>query len=209
MKPNIILKLALVAPLLSASCTPETSPTDTAASTSPPPAARTTPPRTPLTTAHSSPAVSNPAPTTSPPAAPAIDENEPMQKAALQLGHGFFTAIAAGDNAAAKALTASEAERARVLAEGYRLILGPRFKEQNEATLKQLLQAVKGRKVTDFSFKLGSLTEASPQGSFTASVIHMQNAAVSLHVDGIYLEIRLDQLIFLDDNWKILEMSLP
>ena len=213
MKLNIRLASTFVVPILVSlggctdesgsvppAVTPDSTPkanerVDAAISAPPPPVARTSPAPDPQTP---------PAPVRSDPA-----ENGPLQQAAKQLASALFEAIAAGVPSRVAALTITDDERAEILADGYRQILGPRLKRQNQEVLGQLSKSVEGRKVTDYGYRPGKLTETAARGSFVAAVPHMRDAVVTLRVDGVYIEIQLDQLVYLNGNWKIFEMTLP
>jgi len=124
------------------------------------------------------------------------------------LGTELGKALAAGDLGAAEKLTLGGEELGRLIAPAYRDILLHSVEEQNRATLTQLIETLRGKRLESETIP-GPVARALPRGPFVEGSLIMTGAKLRLSADGIRLEIGLDQLLLVGDAWKIFRLGQP
>jgi hypothetical protein len=124
------------------------------------------------------------------------------------LGQALAAALQGGDLAAAQKLTLDSNELARFLAPAYHDILLGSIEEQNRLTLSKLMAALRDKKVAE-EHTAGTVVRTPPRGPIVEGTHMMSGASLRLRADGVTIEVGLDQLILVGDQWKIFRLREP
>ena len=209
-----IVVLSILAMLAVSGCTPSN---HTVSDENPPPAAPATP--------EFSPATANARSSTAPPASTPETPGDPRQPvetstseetdrqalltSAQTFVNEFVAAIKNGDATAAAAKLLSPEAFEKVVAPGYRSILGSSLLAKNKNELTTLIDTLKGNEVASWKWQPGKLVRTTPRSAFTRSLLQMTGGKIELDVEGVYIAVELDQLIHLEGSWTIFQMHNP
>jgi hypothetical protein len=127
--------------------------------------------------------------------------------AAEKLAKSLVEALRQGDTASAEKLTLSEEQFATVVSSGHRSILAGHIPPQNKAVIQNLAQTLKGKNV-QHTLKPGPMEMNRPGSAFLGRFPIMSQAMIVLDIEGIQLQVQLDQLLFLNDQWTIFRLRL-
>ena len=136
------------------------------------------------------------------------EETAKLLPAAEELAAKLDAALRKGEIEAATALCVAEKDMERVLNPGYLEILAGNLLPQNKESLNAYAGTLKG-KTSKSTFKAGEITEGPASGAFKPGLPIMSGAQLFEDVDGVRLEIHLEQLVHLDGEWKIFRVRSP
>jgi hypothetical protein len=123
----------------------------------------------------------------------------------------FGQALSEGRRAEAEAAMVSDAELERILAPGPRQVLGGALRSQNMEALAAALRATDGRSGVTHTWRPG-VVRYSPENSGTFRRVYpiMGSAALELREGNALLwTVTVEQIIYVDDVWKIFALSPP
>ena len=136
------------------------------------------------------------------------EEAAKLLPAAEELAAKLDAALRKGEVEAAVALCVAEKDMEKVLNPGYLEILAGNLLPQNKESLNAYAGTLKG-KTSKSTFKVGEITEGPATGAFKPGLPIMSGAQLLEDVDGVRIEIRLEQLVHLDGEWKIFRVRSP
>ncbi|HVR76587.1 MAG TPA: hypothetical protein VMT52_19820 [Planctomycetota bacterium] len=125
--------------------------------------------------------------------------------AAEKLASSLVEALREGDTAAAEGLTLSEEQFAQVVSPGHRDILAGHIPPQNKAVIQTLGQTLKGKNV-QHTFKPGPIEVNRPGSAFVGLLPIMTQAVIVMDLEGVQLQVQLDHILYIDDQWKIFRL---
>ncbi len=145
---------------------------------------------------------------TSPPAATIADAT--ALAAAKKTVDEFIAAMKKGDSDAAKKLLVDEELSRRILNPSHLQIMGTAIVSANREIVDQLIGAVKDGAATEWQWRPGDLVTApGAQGAFRDAYPLLTKSSLAVEIDGAYVEIGVDQLIFVENRWRIFSLSAP
>jgi hypothetical protein len=141
-----------------------------------------------------------------PPPAAAADEKA-LLAGAESLGKTFFEALRAGDRERARALVFSEKDFENAVTPGHRVIIQSTIAAQNDLVVEKLVEALRGKDAKAV-WKPGELATGA-KGVFQKPLPILSRAALDIDLDGAPITILLDQMVHIDEGWRIFRLSLP
>jgi hypothetical protein len=147
----------------------------------------------------------------SPPARPGARKLDPAEEKVLlegaaALAKTFLLTLQKGDAQGALAMTFTKEQFEKLISPGYRDILEGSVLADNQARVKALAEKLKGKEIKE-TWKPGPITMTQPSNLFRSSLPLMSDGTLFAEVDGVSIQIKLDQLVLAETNWTIFRLS--
>jgi hypothetical protein len=120
----------------------------------------------------------------------------------------WLEALQKGDLKEAEKFAVSSDLLAKTMNPGYRDIIEGTVLSQNRLLMERLVSLLRGKEI-QHDWKPGILSETPAEHIFASSAPCLSNGILQVDASGIVAEIRLDQLFYLDGQWKIFRLSVP
>ena len=141
------------------------------------------------------------------PQPPAPPDEKTLRARAEELGSAFVAALQKGDREAAQKFVFSSKDFEEAVTPGHRSILESNISAQNDVVVQRLAESLKGKQVK-VVWKPGELATGA-KAVFQKAVPVLSNAALEIDADGVPVMIRLDQMVYWNNGWKVFRLSLP
>ena len=127
--------------------------------------------------------------------------------AAQKMASSLVEALREGDTAAAEKLTLTEDQFSKIVTSGHRDILAGHILPQNKAVIQRLAQTLKGKKV-QHTFKPGPIEMNRAGSAFVGIIPIMSQALIVMDMEGVQLQVQVDQLLYINDQWTIFRLRV-
>jgi hypothetical protein len=141
------------------------------------------------------------------PPPPEPPDEKTLLAEAEDLGKTFVAALGKGDLEAAQKLVFSARDYEEAVTPGHRAILEPNLSAQNDLVVRRLVEALRGKQVKA-AWKPGELTMGA-KSVFRKELPVLSGSTLEVDADGVPVVIRVDQMVYHADAWKLFRLSLP